>query len=352
MRLNKFVIIGILLPAAVAALIIYLQNPGQKNDILPTLPAAEETDLGGLENELHPLMIEALKSGEYPGSDIVIEQELGAKPNYSQYIVSYRSDGLKIYALLTIPKGDVPANGWPGIVFNHGYIPPDEYRTTERYVAYVDYFARRGFAIFKPDLRGHGNSEGEPLGGGYYSPGYSIDVLNALASFKKYSGINPEKIGMWGHSMGGHLTTVAMIVSPDIKAALIWGGLVASYDESFQAWRDRRRRQSSSGQAQNFQRYSQAILDAHGPFAAASPFWQKVNPYNYLEGVTAPLELHHGTADATVPLEYGEIVRDKFVAAGKEAELFTYQGADHNLSGAAFGQAMARSVEFFNKHLK
>lgn len=40
--------------------------------------------------------------------------------------------------------------------------------------------------------------------------------------------------------------------------------------------------------------------------------------------------------------------------AGKNVKLYTYTGtgADHSLSGSAFIPAMARSVEFFDKHLK
>ena len=58
-----------------------------------------------------------------------------------------------------------PPSGWPVVVFNHGYIPPDQYRTTERYVAYVAAFAHRGYIVFKPDYRGHGFSEGTARGG-------------------------------------------------------------------------------------------------------------------------------------------------------------------------------------------
>lgn len=49
----------------------------------------------------------------YPGSDIAIEQTLPAGSNYNQYIASYKSDGLTIYALLTVPQGEKPKNGWP-----------------------------------------------------------------------------------------------------------------------------------------------------------------------------------------------------------------------------------------------
>ncbi len=133
---------------------------------------------------------------------------------------------LKQYALLTVPQGEPPATGWPAIIFNHGYIPPEVYRTTERYVAYVDGFARNGYVVFRADYRGHGFSEGEARGA-YGNPDYTIDVLNGLASVKRLDYVDPDRIGMWGHSMGGYITLRAMVTSPDIKAGVIWAGVVA-----------------------------------------------------------------------------------------------------------------------------
>jgi hypothetical protein len=133
---------------------------------------------------LSPLSIEWMRKQSFPGSDLVIEQKLDPGRNYSRYIASYRSDGLKIYGLLTIPNGDKPATGWPIVIFNHGYIPPAQYRTTERYVAYQDAFASSGYITFKSDYRGHGNSEGRAAGG-YGNVDYTVDVLNAMASVKR-----------------------------------------------------------------------------------------------------------------------------------------------------------------------
>ena len=60
---------------------------------------------------------------------------------------------------------------------------------------------------------------------------------NAVSSIKKYPGVNPEKIGMWGHSLGGFLTLRAMVMSPDIKAGVIWAGVVGSYPDLINNWR-------------------------------------------------------------------------------------------------------------------
>ena len=118
----------------------------------------------------HPLMIEVMRTQEYPGSEIVFEETLEDGANYDRYIISYQSEGNKIYALFTVPYGEPPDSGWPVIIFNHGYIPPEVYRTTERYVNYVDVLARNGYIVFRSDYRGHGNSEGEPKSS-YQSPG-------------------------------------------------------------------------------------------------------------------------------------------------------------------------------------
>ena len=85
----------------------------------------------------------------------------------------------KIYGLLTVPTGNMPKNGFPAIVFNHGYIPPQEYTSTGYYVAYVDYLARNGFVVFKIDFRGNGNSEGD-ASGSYFSSAYTIDAISAV----------------------------------------------------------------------------------------------------------------------------------------------------------------------------
>ena len=135
----------------------------------------------------------------------MIEQTLAPGANYSRYVVSYLSDGYRIYTLMTVPNGPVPETGWPAIIFNHGYIPPAQYRTTERYVAYPIAIARSGYIVFKSDYRGHGSSEGPPEGA-YGYPGYTDDVLNTLASVKAYGDADPNRIGMWGHSLGGQLT--------------------------------------------------------------------------------------------------------------------------------------------------
>ena len=204
--MNKYWIIVLLTLVLTASLgIIFRDIKGPPVFGLPKIDTTATTDTQENRAEQNPLTIEAMRKRNYPGSPFIFEQTLKPGSNYQKYVVSYQSDGLKIYGLLTVPNAqNPPAGGWPAIVFNHGFIPPETYKTTERYVAYVDGLARQGYIVFKPDYRGHGMSEGQPEGA-YYSPAYAIDSLNALESLKNYGPVNPRKIGMWGHSMGGYL---------------------------------------------------------------------------------------------------------------------------------------------------
>ena len=312
-------------------------------------PTATATATPSPTPTLHPMNILAQRQTPYPGSEITIEETLEPGANYSRYIASYQSEGLKIYALLTVPYGDTPETGWPAIVFNHGYIPPNVYRTTERYIAYVDSLASHGYIVFRIDYRGHDRSEGMATGA-YGNPGYTVDVLNAVAALKGFPQADPGRIGMWGHSMGGYLTLRAMVVSPDVKAGVIWAGVVASYPDLLTRWRRGSGPTSTPGPTGG-RRWRNAWLDQFGSPEENPDFWNAVSANSYLQDISGPVQLHHGTADHSVPLEFSEILYQQLQGAGKPVELYTYEGDDHNISNS-FSIAMTRSIEFFDRYLK
>lgn len=293
------------------------------------------------------MSIAAMRSGSYPGSDIVIEKELDEGANYRRYYASFLSEGLKIYGLLTIPEGEMPAGGWPGIVFNHGYIAPDVYRTTERYVAYVDSLARHGYIVFRIDYRGHDRSQGEARGA-YGDPGYTVDVLNALASLERFPQANSDRIGMWGHSMGGFLTLRAMVISPSIKCGVIWSGVVGSYADLLYNWR---RSGASPTPQPGTRRWRTGWIEEFGTPEQNPEFWDSVSATSFLSDLSGPLQLHHATSDEEVPVEFSVRLAELGRQAGQTVDLYTYDGDNHNLSGN-FSTAMTRTIEFFDQCLK
>ena len=242
----------------------------------------------GLLNQLkpapNPLSIEALRETEFPGSDLVYEETLSSGPNYKRYRASYKSDGLKIFGLLTVPAEASETNRVPAIVFVHGYIPPEEYKTQEKYIGYVDGLARAGYVVFKIDLRGHDLSEGEPSGA-YFSPGYTIDTLNASESLKKLPYVDKNKIGLWGHSMAGMIGTRAIAAVPsEFAAAVIWGGVVGSYQDLQKEWWGKRRRPTwmpSNRELMSNRPSRQIFIEQHGEPLEGNSFWDSISPTTF-----------------------------------------------------------------------
>lgn len=352
---KRLIIFSIITIGILTSVIAY--NRFSKNSLISNISLNKNTESeekGGLTSELNPLSIEYMRKQEYPGSDIVIEQMLPPGSNYDRYIASYKSDGLKIFALLTVPQSKKPKTGWPVIIFNHGYIQPEQYRTTEKYIAYTDAFSRNGYIVFRSDYRGHGNSEGKPEGA-YYSPAYTIDILNALSSIKKFEDVDPEKIGMWGHSMGGMITLRSMVVTKDIRVGEIWAGVVASYEDLTNNWRhpDLNPRPSfvPSQREQTVRRPGrQQLIDKYGGFKENPQFWHTISPISFVKDISGPIQLQHGMTDEEVPLLFSEKLNEALKNAGKTVKFFTYEGDDHNLSNN-LNIALQRSVDFFDKYL-
>lgn len=347
--MKKILVVVVVIAIAITMLFLFPVNKKSQNK--PILP---NTSGRSLIKELNPLSIEYMRKQEYPGSDIVIEQTLPAGSNYSRYIASYKSDGLKIYALLTVPQGEKPKTGWPVIIFNHGYIQPEQYRTTEKYIAYTDAFSRNGYIVFRSDYRGHGSSEGKPEGA-YYSPAYTKDILNAVASIKKYKDADPYNIGMWGHSMGGMITLRSMVTIKDIKAGVIWAGVVASYEDLANNWRhpDLNPKPFVPSEREQAARRPgrQQLIDKYGSFEKNPEFWRSIAAISFVNDISGPVQLHHGTSDMEVPLLFSQKLEEALKNAKKKVELYTYEDDDHNISNN-LNLALDRSVSFFDKYLK
>ena len=308
---------------------------------------------------LTTISIDYLRSLTFSGSKITFEEELNPGANYSRYIASYQSEGNKIFGLLTIPNSGPPEGGFRAIVFNHGYIPPQQYVTTEKYVSYVDYLVRNGFVVFKIDMRGHGNSQGSPTGS-YFSPGYTIDAINALKSLQTLNEVNAERVGMWGHSMSGNLTLRAMEVTDEIKAGVIWAGAVYSY-EDFAKYRlydgsyVRRQNPNNSQNQQSSNRPGNSeitkLRETPEDIDFTDPFWSSLSLTQNLKYLSGPVQLHHAVNDDVVNIGYSRDLVEAFEENDLDLELFEYEGGGHNIDSPYFEQAMQRTVDFYMENL-
>jgi dipeptidyl aminopeptidase/acylaminoacyl peptidase len=337
-----FIILAIAIILGCVAFSIFNKIKTENN--IPLENSISSEDKAGIQEteksaENLPMAIESLRKLEYPGGDFVIEKTLANGTNYKQFIASYESEGLKIFGLLTVPFAPKPSSGFPAIVFVHGYIAPEKYSTTGSYPGYQATLAKAGFVTFKPDLRGHGQSEGEAIGA-HFSEKYTIDTLNAIAYLKKYKEVDPNKLGYWGHSNGGETGLQVAVISKDIKAYSLWAGVVGNYVDELETYNDKI----------SFMRGTNPLVEKYGLPSQNPEFWNQIDPYSYLSDIFAPIQLQHATGDKSVPIELSRSLRDALQKKGKKVEYVEYMGDDHNI-GQNSSLAWRRAIEFFKANL-
>jgi len=340
----------------VISLFLYLYIPFNKTLVTSQVIETTKPEEVVVKDINSPISIKGLRNRQIDSDVYKIEQKLGNGFNYERYLVSYLSEGEKVFALLTVPFDSKPEKGFPAIIFNHGYIPPKSYSTTSNYASYVDYLARNGFIVLKIDMRGHGNSEGVATGS-YFSSTYTIDVISALKSLQKSDIIDPKRIGVWGHSMSGNLVLRSMLVSNEIKAGVIWAGAVYSYEDfgkyriSDASYMARPQQQVSQHPNRDNNPEIQKLREDFKSVDFSSEYWKAISLTQNLNYLDKPLQIHHSINDDVVNIGYSRDLEKVLKDNSKSYEYFEYPGGGHNITGIYFNQAMERTVEFFKKNL-
>ena len=289
--------------------------------------------------EINPYTIEGMKARTYD-SDISRENLVRQTSGFTSYKISFESDRLKQYALMNVPKGASPEGGWPVVVVNHGYIEPLVYSTENSYINTSAYFADAGFLVVKPDYRGHDNSDGEAEGL-LSRINYAVDVLNLLAGIRKLPEANEKQIFMYGHSMGGDVTLRVLEICPDCAAAAtLWAPAVTEFPETFMYFA-RRGNTTDPTRTARLERRQRELTENFRPeeYTGASTFANTAL-------VKVPTNIQHGTADESVPYEWGLALAEKFKENGLEHNFYSYSGDNHDIA-SNWGTALGRDIGLF-----
>ncbi|HXQ13960.1 MAG TPA: alpha/beta fold hydrolase [Caulobacteraceae bacterium] len=122
------------------------------------------------------------------------------------------ADGAVMSGLLYVPPNATAKTPAPGILAVHGYI-----NTRETQDAFAIEFARRGYVVLALDQRGHGYSGGAATSKGFGGPD-GLRYLRSLAF------VDPNQIGLEGHSMGGWTVLAAAADQPAGYQAMVLEG--------------------------------------------------------------------------------------------------------------------------------
>ena len=98
------------------------------------------------------------------------------------------------------------------------------------------------------------------------------------------------------------------------------------------------------------------MQDAYRFAATDANTLKRIAPFYSLGDITAPIQIHYGTEDGRVlsgtPPEWSRKLNQGLLEAGKEVQLFQYEGERHSFIGQAWFDFMGRTLRFFDEYVK
>jgi uncharacterized protein len=126
--------------------------------------------------------------------------------------VMFRSGTVRCAGDLYLPDGVDDQAPAPGVVMGHSVI-----MVKEALGPHAEYLVRAGLVVLAIDYRTIGSSEGQPRG--QWFPERQVEDVRAGVSYlRTRAEVDPERIGVWGHSTGAGVAIVAGALDRRIQA--------------------------------------------------------------------------------------------------------------------------------------
>jgi dipeptidyl aminopeptidase/acylaminoacyl peptidase len=259
------------------------------------------------------------------GPDFAAARKVSAaNPQQAEYnwgqaeLIEYtNADGKRLPAVLVKPEDFDPSKKYPLMVYIyetqalglHRYIAPGP-GTSINFTRYVS----NGYVLLSPDI---------VYETGY--PGASAQkcVIPAVHKVLDMGFIDPERIGIQGHSWGGYQISY-LITQTDIFAAVQAGASVTNMTSAYGGIR------WGTGMSRAFQ-YEKTQSRIGEPLWNRTLQYLENSPLFWVERVDTPYLSIHNDEDDAVPWYQGIEFFSALRRLGKEAYMFNYNGEKHGL---------------------
>lgn len=239
-----------------------------------------------------------------PLAPVVLAAPTDAAEPYTEEAISLPSGGLTLRAVLARPYGDGPFAAYVhvhgGVTVQRANTPPWKGLAEE---SYLPILAREGYVVLRLARRGHFGSEGTSYNYSGTSPGQSAyavyssirtdatDLLAAVEYLRTRSFVDPDRVAVGGHSVGGIVSVLAGARDPKLRAVIsLAGGF---------AWHDNLRGETST-----------AFVDSAWKESART--------------MTAPVLILWSKNDTLLEVDVGRDLEKRLRAAGKRVEMIVY----------------------------
>lgn len=251
-----------------------------------------------------------------------------------EFLTVKSRDGVQLNASIIKPPDFNPHKKYPVLVYTYGGPHGQVVRKGWGGANFLwhQLMAQKGYIIFSLDNRGsagRGHAFETPL---HFRMGAQelSDQRDGVQYLKSLPYVDPNRIGIWGWSYGGHMTLHAMFEAGDDFKAGFAGGPVTDW------------------------RYYDTIYTERylGLPEKNEKGYKDSSPVKYATQLKGKLLIAHGTADDNVHYANTLSLIDKLIEAGKYVEVMAFPGRGHGASDPPARRVlMQRVTQFFLDNL-
>jgi dipeptidyl aminopeptidase/acylaminoacyl peptidase len=266
------------------------------------------------------------------------QYEMGA----AQVVVWKGDDGDSLQGALVLPPGYQKGQRYPLVVWVYGGESLSDrlskFGLLGQGVFNIQLLATRGYVIFCPDAPQH---LGTPM------MDLAKSVLPGVNKLVEMGIVDPDRIGIIGHSHGGYTVLALIAQTSRFRAAIEvdgLGDLIGAYGQM----------------DQNGSAFQTTITEEGQGLIGGTP-WQyreryiENSPIFYFDRVETPLLIVHGSLDTTVAPYLGDEVFVALRRLGKEVEYAKYEGEGHVPAHWSYANQLDfcnRMISWLDEHLK
>ena len=336
MKIKAAILIGVSFTVILIIVFIYLNFSGQ-NKFYSPLGSGKILD----EKKLTQYSYPALQKTVFTGSQFTIDKILKDEEEFTSHLFYFTVRGKKVSGLLNLPKK--PGN-YPVIIMLRGYVDREIYQTGVGTSHGGEVLTQNGFITLAPDFLDYGSSDKTKLDSLESRFMTYVTVLELIASTKNLnssledSGLSPsfdgEHLGLWGHSNGGQIALSILEITGKEYPTVLWAPVSKPFPYSILFYTD------------DIPDHGKALRKVVADFEKDYDS-EKYSLINYFDWIQAPLEIHQGGDDESVPLTWSENLVDTLKNKEKEVEYYAYPGENHNFNHGSWNLIMQRTIAFY-----
>ncbi len=303
----------------------WVSADGKKQGKVSTLPGTNTADFSnGFKYYIHfhssaktPTLV-TLHNAK--GKELrVLEDNAKLKETIAKYQIPQKefftfktSEGIELNGYMMKPLNFDETKKYPVLMYQ--YSGPGSVTVTDRFgISWDQLLASEGYMVVAVDGRGTGGRGEEFKKMTYGQLGYyeSLDQIEAGKYLQTLPYVDGKRIGIWGWSYGGYMSSLCLFKAPQIFSMAIAVAPVT-----------------------NWRYYDTIYTERFMGLPQDNPSGYDDNsPINHVDGLQGKLLLIHGTGDDNVHVQNAVELAEKLIQAEKQFDMMLYPDKNHGIYG-------------------